>query len=170
MNRSKKCVFVSHCLLAQGVMAQGLVRGSPAIIKQVLQFCIDHDVNVFQMPCPELLCPAGGLVRDTRGKEWYERNGLRQTSREIAAQQVEYMATLIRAGFQVLAVVGLEFSPACAPNYLNRGRRLVKAMGIYIEELHQELKRRQMVVRFIGVNQRWTRKLAEELNDMLPDA
>ena len=27
--RSRRCVFVSHCLLAQGVMAQGVVRNFP---------------------------------------------------------------------------------------------------------------------------------------------
>ena len=167
MNRSKKCVFVSHCLLAQVVRAKGLVKVSPAIVKQVVQFCMDNDINVFQMPCPELLCAAGGLGRDLHGKAWYEKNGLRETSSEIAKEQVNYMAKLIRAGFEVLAIIGLEFSPACAPSYLNRGRRIVKGKGIYVEELERELKLQKLRIPFIGVNQRWARKLEKQLDEML---
>ncbi len=167
MNRSKKCVFVSHCLLAQVVMAKGLVKLSPAIVKQVVQFCMDNDINVFQMPCPELLCAAGGLGRDVHGKAWYEKNGLRETGSKIAKEQVNYMAKLIRAGFKVLAIIGLEFSPACAPSYLNRGRRIVKGKGIYIEELEREFKLQKLQIPFIGVNQRWTRKLEKQLDEML---
>ncbi len=103
MNRSKKCVFVSHCLLAQVVRAKGLVKVSPAIIKQVVQFCMDNDINVFQMPCPESLCAAGGLRREVHGKAWYEKNGLRETSSKIAKEQVNYMVELKESGFAVVA-------------------------------------------------------------------
>ncbi len=128
---------------------------------------MDNEINVFQMPCPESLCAAGGLGRDVHGKAWYEKNGLRETSSEIAKEQVNYMAKLIRAGFEVLAIIGLEFSPACAPNYLNRGRRIVKGKGIYIEELERELKLQKLRTPFVGVNQRWTRKLEKQLGMIL---
>lgn len=167
MNRSNKCVFVSHCLLAQAVMAKGLVKLSPAIIKQAVQFCMDNDINIFQMPCPEFLCAAGGPGRDVHGKAWYEKNGLRQTSSEIAKEQVNYMVKLIHAGFEVLAVIGVEFSPACAPNYLNNGRRIVKDKGIFIEELQREFMLRNLQVPFVGVNQRWMRKLEKQLSEVL---
>lgn len=169
MKRSKKCVFVSHCLLAQVMMAKGLVKLSPAIIKQVVQFCMDNDINIFQMPCPEFLCAAGGPGRDVHGKAWYEKNGLRQTSSEIAKEQVNYMVKLIHAGFEVLAVIGIEFSPACAPNYLNNGRRIVKDKGIFIEELQREFKLQKLQVPFVGVNQRWTRKLEKQLSEVLQE-
>ncbi|MBW8038380.1 MAG: hypothetical protein FVQ85_00075 [Planctomycetes bacterium] len=167
MNRSRKCVFVSHCMLAQVVMAKGLVKHSPAIVKQVVQFCMDNDINIFQMPCPELLCAAGGLGRDVCGKGWYEKNGLRETSSLIAKEQVNLMVKLIRAGLNVLAIVGVEFSPACAPSYLNKGRCILKGKGIYIEELERELELQKLRVPFIGVNQRWTIKLKKQLSEIL---
>ena len=170
MNRSKKCVFVSHCLLAQGVMAQGLVRQSSAIVKPVVQFCMDNDINIFQMPCPELLCPGGGLGREVHGKQWYEKSGLRETSCQIAKEQVDYIVKLVHAGYTILAIIGLEFSPACAPSYLNRGRRIVVGKGIFIEELECELERRGIQVPFIGVNQRWTKKLEKQLAEVVEQA
>ncbi|MHC4228936.1 MAG: hypothetical protein ACYSWW_23050 [Planctomycetota bacterium] len=167
MNRSKKCIFVSHCLLAQGVVAQGLAKLSPAAVKPVVEFCLDNDINIFQMACPEVLCAAGGLVRNVRGKSWYENNGLRETSSEIAKEQVKYMVDLTRLGFKVLAVIGVEFSPACAPSYLNKGRRIIKDKGIYIEELEQELQFQKLRIPIIGLNQRWMRKLRKQLDDVL---
>lgn len=167
MNRSKKCVFVSHCLLAQAVVAEDLAKTWAATVKPVIQFCLDNDINIFQMPCPELLCEAGGLGRALHGKAWYEDNGLRETSAQIAEEQVSYMGRLVRAGFQVLAIVGVEFSPACAPTYLNKGRRIIREKGVLIEELERELGLQTVQVPFIGVNPRWTRKLEKQLSEML---
>lgn len=167
MNRSNRCVFVSHCMLNQAVMTKGLVRGEPAIIKQVLQFCMDNDIGIVQMPCPETLCGAGGLGRERRGKKWYEEQGLRQTSERIATEQVEFMLNLIQKGVEVLAIIGIEFSPACAVNYLNRGRTILSDTGIYVEELKKAVKSKGIVIQFIGVNQRWKKKLARQLEAVL---
>lgn len=169
MNRSRNCVFISHCLLAQAVMAQGLVKNSPAVVKPIAEFCMNNDINIFQMTCPEVLCAAGGLIRNARGKIWYENNGLRETSSKIAKEQVNYMVNLIRVGFKILAVIGVEFSPACAPSYLNKGRRIIKDKGIFIEELERELQLQKLKVPIIGVNQRWKRKLKRQLNDVLQE-
>ncbi len=167
MNRSKKCMFVAHCLLAQAIVAKGLARNAPAIVKPVMQFCLDNDINIFQMPCPEVLCEMGGLERQLHGKIWYENNGLRKISSRIAKEQVDYMKELTNAGLDILAVIGVEFSPACAPTYLNKGRSIIKDKGIYIEELQQELKLQKLQIPFIGINQRWHKKLEKQLNAIL---
>ncbi|MBW8000802.1 MAG: hypothetical protein FVQ80_02110 [Planctomycetes bacterium] len=167
MNRSGKCVFISHCLLAQVAVAKGLAKFSPAIVKPVIQFCLDNDINIFQMPCPEIHCEAGGVERDLHGKVWYENNGLRKTSQQIAKDQTNYMSNLISAGTSILAIIGVEFSPACAPTYLNKGRTIIKDKGIYIEELQQELKLRGLQIPFIGINQRWHKKMKKQLDELL---
>ena len=139
MKRSKKCVFLSHCLLAQTVRANGLAKYFPGPVKPVVQFCLDHDINMIQMPCPEVLCEAGGLVRDPHGKAWYEQRGLRETCSKISKEQAAYAKTLVEAGNEILAIIGMEFSPACATTYLNKGRTIRKDRGIFIEELEKEL-------------------------------
>ncbi|MCH9021281.1 MAG: hypothetical protein IID32_00770 [Planctomycetes bacterium] len=167
MKRSNRCVFVSHCMLNQAVMAEGLVRNEPAIIKQVLKFCMENDIGIVQMPCPETICDAGGLGRERRGKSWYEKNGLRQTSAKIAKEQTDYMSKLSSNGVEILAILGVEFSPSCAPNYLSKGRTIVRDKGIYHEELKRELQTRKLNIPFIGVNQRWKNKLERQLNEIL---
>jgi predicted secreted protein len=167
MLRSRNCVFLSHCLLAQAVRAKGLAKYFPAAVKPVVQFCLDHDINMMQMPCPESICAAGGLGRDAHGKGWYERNGLRETAEKIAAGQVAYMKQLLANDFRVLAVIGMEFSPACAVSLLNKGQRVYHDEGIYIEELKRAMAAEKIIVPFIGVNQRGLKKLGLDLESLL---
>jgi len=167
MNRSKNCVFLSHCMLAQAVRANGLAKNFPAAIKPVVQFCLDNDINMMQMPCPEMNCLAGGLDREPHGKTWYEKNGLRKTSSNIAKTQVAYMNDLVINGFNILAIIGIEFSPACAPEYLNKGPTITKDQGIYIEELKKELEKKKLNIKFLGVNTRWHKKLKRDLDALL---
>ena len=161
--RSNYCVFVSHCMLAQCVMAAGVVKHFPGPVKPVIQFCLDNDINIMQMPCPETLCASGGLGRDRRGKKWYEENGLRETARQIAESQVAYMRDLVDNGFNVLAVIGVDFSPACAVNYLNKGRSIHPGEGIFVEELKRTMKSQSLDIPFVGVCQRWQKKLKKDL-------
>lgn len=168
--RSKLCVFVSHCMLAQGIMANGIVKRFPGPVKPVLQFCLENDINIMQMPCPETICASGGLGRDPHGKKWYEENGLRETSKKIAASQADYMQQLVTGGFKILAIIGVDFSPACAVNYLNKGYAVYKDQGIYIEELKQALNERKLDFPFIGINQRWLKKLERDLISILDNS
>ena len=165
--RSARFVFISHCLLAQGVRANGLAKYHSSVVKPVLQFLMDNDINIVQMPCPESRCAAGGIGRDPHGKAWYEKNGLRETSQPIARNQALYMKDLVDNGFEILAVIGMEFSPACAVTYLNRGPAIYKDKGIYIEELLREMSKLELNVPFIGINQRWHKKMERDLNELV---
>ena len=165
--RSRRCVFISHCIMAQCVRANGIVKYFPGPIKPVMQFCLDNDINVMQMPCPEFRCSAGGLGREPHGKKWYETNGLRDVARKVAEEQVAYMVELTRGGYEILAILGMEFSPACAVEFLNRGPVIYRDKGIYVEELAELMGKSSLKVPFIGVNQRAHKKLERQLNAML---
>lgn len=165
--RSRKAVFVSHCMLAQCVMAKGVAKYFAGIVKPVVEFCMRNDINVLQMPCPETICASGGLGRSPHGKAWYEQNGLRATSVDIARGQADYVVKLIAAGIDVLGVVGMDFSPACAVNYLNKGRSIVKGEGIYMEELRRALAERGISLPFIGVSGKWQKKMVRDLERLL---
>ncbi len=167
MLRSKTCVFLAHCLLAQMVRAEGLAKYYSSSVTPVVQFCLDNDISMMQMPCPEFSCAAGGPGRTPHGKVWYEKNGLRETSREIAVSQVAYMKRLTDNGFRVLAILGVEFSPACAVTLLNKGRRIERNQGIYVEELKAALEEADLDIPFVGVNQRALRKLDKDLKAIL---
>ncbi len=165
--RSRRCVFISHCLLAQGIMAQGVVKNFPSIVRPIMDFCLEHELNIMQMPCPESRCAAGGIFRQPHGKQWYEKHGLRETARSIAEGQVAYMRDLVGQGFEIVGIIGVDFSPACAVNYLNRGRAVYSDSGIYVEELQKCLDESDIDVEFVGVNQRWPKKLQKDLRRLI---
>jgi predicted secreted protein len=148
-------------------MANEIVKYFPAVVKPIIQFCLDNEINIIQMPCPETLCMSGGLDRKPHGKKWYEANGLREISTTIAKQQATYMRDLTNNGFTILAVIGVEFSPACAVTYLNKGRSIHKDKGIYVEELEKALEAVGLDIKFIGISQRWQKKMVVDLNNIL---
>jgi predicted secreted protein len=148
-------------------MAEGLVKDFPAVVRPVLTFCLENDINIIQMPCPETLSDAGGLGRAPKGKAWYEANGLRDSARKIAQSQTSYMLKLREQGFSILAIIGVDFSPACAVNYLNKGRSIVRGKGIYVEELEACMKERNIVVPFLGIRQAWKNKMMNDLRQLL---
>ncbi len=51
--RGGKLIFLSHCLLNQNACVQGFAS-EPAAIRSVVDAALDHDVCIFQMPCPEM--------------------------------------------------------------------------------------------------------------------
>jgi predicted secreted protein len=160
------CLFVSHCVLAQCVMAEGRVKTHPSMVEPVVRFCLENSVNIMQMPCPETR--HAGLERQPRGKGWYEAHGLRSSAAAIAEGQAEYMGQLVASGSTILGVAAIEFSPACAVHYLNRGSRIVPGTGIYIEELRRALLEHDLDVPIVGISPRWPAKAKKDLTALLP--
>ena len=65
--RSKRVIFLAHCLLNQNAISDGTaVR--PAAYRELIQLLLDAEAGIVQLPCPELCCL--GLDRgDSRGGE-----------------------------------------------------------------------------------------------------
>jgi len=138
------------------------------MVESVVRFCLENSVNIMQMPCPETR--HAGLGREPKGKAWYEAHGLRASAAGIADGQAAYMDELVAAGCVILGVAAIEFSPACAVNYLNRGSRIVPGSGIYIEELRRALLERHLDVPIVGISPRWPGKAKRDLTALLPVA
>jgi predicted secreted protein len=125
--RSRRVVFVSHCLLNQNVRYLGGAT-RPGMTGEVVAALLDAGVGVVQMPCPEQaawggVCkrytvPAYGadltpLRRLRRPATWlflaYSRLVYRRLARRVAAQIADYR----RSGHRVESVVGIGGSPSC---------------------------------------------------------
>lgn len=65
--RSRRVVFLAHCLLNQNAISDGTAE-VPAAHREILRTVLDARVGVVQLPCPELCCL--GLDRgDPKGGE-----------------------------------------------------------------------------------------------------
>jgi predicted secreted protein len=127
--RSKRVVFLSHCLLNENTRYLGGACRQ-ACVREILEQCIERGIGMVQMPCPEQEAWGGVLKRHmlrvygTARAEapsslferalgpivvGYTRLIYRRLARRIAAQIDDYLSS----GFSVLGVVAVDGSPSC---------------------------------------------------------
>ena len=164
--RSKKVIFVPFCLICQGFQAQGIVKKYPAIVKPVVDFLMEKNINLIQMPCPET--EYKGLARNPAGKKTYDTKKFRSICEKMAREIVKQIKALKEEGFEVLAILGWRFSPACAVKYLFEGY-IKKGQGVFIEELKKQLAKERLKVPFLGVNVLGMKKTLRELSELIGD-
>lgn len=109
--RANKAIAVSGCLLHQSLMAVDC-EVAPAFIRPVVDWALDNDIGLVPWTCPETMF--AGLPRKTKGIERYRREGLAEVSNEIATGFADYLERQLAGGIDILAIVGVSFSPACS--------------------------------------------------------
>lgn len=167
MLRSKSFVFVPFCVLAQGVRAQGIVRKYPAVIKPVVQLLIEKNINIVQMRCPEL--EFDGFIRQPRGKGHYDNHQNRIVYRKCSFEIFKQVEDIINHGNFVKMILGIDFSPSCAVNYLStrKSRQKTSGQGIFIEEIQGVFQKNLISIPFIGIQVYRINKTLEEISDIL---
>lgn len=98
------------------------------------------------MPCPELTY--AGLLRPSQTKEQYDTPAFRRHCRQIASSTADQVEEYVRNGFKVLAILGVEGSPTCGVEETSFQEA---NLGILVEELRSELKKRKVEVPMKGV-------------------
>jgi predicted secreted protein len=125
--RSRRVVFVAHCLLNENTRYLGGARYGGAI-REIVQFCLDNDIGIVQLPCPEqhawggvlksrllfFYGSEGKLRYQVRGAVlpllvWYTRRIYRRLARQTAAEIEDYQ----KSGFVVVGIIGVDASPTC---------------------------------------------------------
>lgn len=143
--RSKKVAFLAYCLLDQNARARGIAK-YPAAVFELVETFMANEVGMVQMPCPEL--QYGGFDRAPRPRNWYDNETFRGVCRKCAEQVAEQVKKYVKNGYQVVSIIGVEYSPSCAVKVLpvieNEKRRWVKGKGIFIEKLLEELGVRRL--------------------------
>jgi len=162
--RSNRVVLISFCLLCQAYQAEGIVRDHPAAVKPVLDVLLDRDVNMVQLPCPETLF--SGLRRQPAGFGFYDTPEFRRHCSDLAEGILQTVRTMTDGGLQILAVIGVEFSPSCAVKYQYSGR-LVKRRGLFMEALDTCLTGAGYGIPLVGVTRHGTGPAVRELVRLL---
>lgn len=126
-HRSKKVVFLSHCLLNQNTRYLGgaCERGAtPSVVAE----CLERGWGIVQMQCPEQRAWGGVLKRHllryygsqgtlldrTRNLVlpillWYTRLIYRRLAKQVAREIADYTTS----GFEVVGIMGVNGSPSC---------------------------------------------------------
>ena len=159
--RSRRVIFLAHCLLNQNAISDGTAE-VPAAHREILQAALDAQAGVVQMPCPELCClgldrgdPKGGerpvVVENTRIRRAMEKDGPRQRREALADLVAEQIAEYHRHGFEVLGIVGANRSPNCGVETTSDFDREVEGRGAFMEAIAQRLEAAGISVPMLGL-------------------
>lgn len=132
MQRSKRILVVSHCILNQNTVIPEEARALGAI-PSVLQWMEQEGFGIVQLPCPEFTFL--GLDRPPMSYEQYNTEEYREHSRKILAPIVEQLEAYQKSSYELCGLVGIGSSPSCDPN-----------RGVFMEEFFEELKKRGIVL------------------------
>ena len=125
--RSRRVVFVSHCLLNENVRFLGGATRAGAVCEVVDPYLRDG-VGIVQLPCPEQHAWGGVLKRSMLrlyGRPILRRRAVRRSFVAVARRVTEFeyarlarraaaeIADYISCGFEVVDVVGVGASPSC---------------------------------------------------------
>lgn len=150
MDRSKKIILVSHCLINQNVRPLGGEKYS-GIVKELLELLSESGVGIIQIPCPQMEF-SDGLNRKSKSKDSYDNNGFRAKCQKLSCSVIETIESYLSKNYEILGILGVEQSSTCGVYQIQNGKRNVPGKGIFIEELEREMEKKNFQVPIIGVN------------------
>lgn len=167
VRRSKKVIFLSHCILFQSIRAHGVSIKFSAVVRPIVELLMENNINLIQMPCPEI--PYDGVIRKAVRKDVYDNPKFRKICSRYARQVVNLMRDLSDAGFKIVGILGVENSPTCGVRFVFRERKgRVNEPGIFIEELQRLLLAENFKhIPFLGIKTYNIEKSLLELRDII---
>ena len=167
-NRSKKFIFVPFCLMAQAYQAQGIVKYEwKSSIKPIMKLLLDNDINIVQMPCTEATFN-DSLIRKPKGLSKYNTKEFNEHCQEKADKVISDIKNIIKCGYEVIGILGIEQSPSCCVNYIYTNKGNEKRKGLFIEKIYEGL--REYDIPIIGINRKYVRKSLKELEKVIDKA
>lgn len=181
MNRSKKLILVSHCLMNANSKVLGCST-YPGVLTPVVRFLCEEGLGLIQLPCPELTLY--GLRRWGHVKEQFDTPYYRRHCARLLAPFIDQMEDYLRHGYQIVAVLGVEGSPSCGVEKTCAGDwggelagiheairrintiKMVNERGILMEELLRLLAERQISVPLLGVEETNPKESLEKIKEL----
>ena len=150
--RSKRVVFVAHCVLNQNAKIDGCAQ-YPGAMWEVLQVLVASGCGIAQLPCPELIhlgldrrvdTQASRTIEseDTRVGQAMEASAGVLCCRRIAEEAAHQVEEYLRNGFVVLGMLGINGSPTCGVETTWSACGETAGRGVLIRELDEACKRR----------------------------
>ena len=159
--RSKRVLFVAHCLLNQNAISDG-TADYPACHADIVRMLLDAQVGIVQMNCPELCCL--GLDRgDVHGAERaivVENTRIRRQMQQQPAagrlqalvEQVLWQISEYEAhGFTVCGIVGMNRSPCCGVDTTSDRDQEIAGQGVFISAIQSALQAAGYSIPRVGI-------------------
>jgi len=121
MQRSKRILIVSHCILNQNTVIDNEARAEGAV-QSATEWALKEGFGILQLPCPEFTFL--GLNRPSMTYEEYNTPEYRKHCREILKPILHQAEEYTANGYEIVGMLGIQSSPSCDTT-----------RGIFIEEL-----------------------------------
>ena len=152
---SHRFVVVIDCILNQNARDLGAVT-YPSMNKALVELCMQHDVGLFQIPCPEMAF-LGFERKRAPGqsiREALDTQEGRDCCRRLSVDLTNRIEDLINNKNKIVAVLGGNpESPGCAIHmvFSGRNRFMAENSGVFMKVFYQELCLRNIEVPFRGM-------------------
>lgn len=168
MNRSKKMVLLSHCILNANSKVEGL-SDYKATIFEIVKIIEDNKLGIIQLPCPEMFVE--GIKRWGKVKDQYDTLHYREECRKMLMPIIYQVQSYLGAGYRFVGVIGIDGSPSCGVDITCSGdfrgeisqiEQLDKVIdslqsidesGVFMEEFKKLLSAYNIELPFIGINE-----------------
>ena len=163
MKRSKKVVFVAHCILNVNSKVKSYANYESSL-KTLIHSFLENDYGIVQLPCPELQFL--GLKRWSMSKEQYDTFAYREFCRSMAKDVVNQMVIYKNEGYEIIALYGIDGSPTCGINNSCRGNEggcidesaigleyISDEKGIFMEEIDKLVSEFDIEINYLSINE-----------------
>ena len=159
--RSKKVVFIAHCILNQNSISDGTAV-FPAAFKDVIKIFLDAGIGIVQMPCPELCClglnrgnndgaDVPVVIENTRIRKEMQKG----EARKSLMAQVDYVMKQITEyntyGFEIIGIIGANRSPNCGVETTSDFNKEISGKGIFMSELSNRINAENLNIPMLGI-------------------
>ncbi|WP_313755737.1 CD3072 family TudS-related putative desulfidase [Tissierella sp.] len=160
MERSKRVVFISHCILNQNTVVYPLARAKGAY-KEIIQEIVSKGIGIHQLPCPEYRHL--GLKRKPMDKLEYDTKEYRSLCKHISQDTINMMKEYLENDCKVIGLIGINESPTCSIGGIK---------GILMEELIVLAEKEQIVLNTLDVPEEYfdgkdNEKFIKELREFI---
>ena len=179
MQRSKRIILLSNCILNSNAKVEGLAKYKGAL-KDIVKNLIDLEYGIIQLPCPEM--QLYGIKRWGHVKEQFDTPYFRKNCQVILAPIIDQIVDYTRNGYIFEAVIGIDGSPSCGVNMTCssvhwggevaneygiqdkiKDIKLIQGQGVFMEELKIALSVHKIEIPFIAVDEGNTASSTKEI-------
>lgn len=168
MNRSKRIVVLSHCLLNSNSKVEGLSTYS-SMLNKLIEYIILKDYGIIQLSCPEL--EMYGIKRWGHVKNQFDNEYFRGQCNKMLESYINQFKDYLLNGYEIKCIIGVEKSPSCGVNKtcissswggtVNSNCikkkidniEIVNESGVFIEELEKMLKNNDLNIPLVAVDE-----------------
>jgi len=169
VKRRKCIVFLCHCILNCNSKVEGLSNYKGAQ-ETFVNYLVANGYGLIQLPCPEITMY--GIKRWGHVKEQFDSPYFRKHCQTIFLPIMEQIIDYVNSGYTCKALIGIDGSPSCGVNHIPssalwggevaskygleskiKDLKTINAQGVFIEEIAKLLKKNQIWMDFIAIDE-----------------